>query len=252
MSKAQFNSPEERLAVVGDILRERGTARIDELAPEFGVSEMTIRRDLDELEALGVARRVRGGAIALGPETFSERHRRNSRAKASIADKLKSIVPPSGTVALDASTTIHRLATAIDTARDLTVVTNGPDAFAALSETPGVSAYLTGGMREPRTESLVGPIAAVAAASFMYDVFVCSAAAVDQELGSSEISLAEVQIKRAFAGTSGRVVLAIDRTKLSTRAPARMLALAEVDLLVTELDPGDRRLDGYRDSVEII
>jgi DeoR/GlpR family transcriptional regulator of sugar metabolism len=252
MPTVRFNSPEERLSVVGDILRERGTARIDELASEFGVSEMTIRRDLDELEALGVAKRVRGGAIALGPGTFSERHRRNSRAKARIAEKLKSIIPTAGTVALDASTTIHRFAISIDTARDLTVVTNGPDTFAVLSDTPGVVPYLTGGVREPRTDSLVGPMAVVAAVSFMYDVFVCSAAALDPELGSSDVSAAEVQIKRAFGSTSDRVVLAIDRSKLNSRAPARMLTVNEVDLLVTELDPEDRRLDAYRDRVEIM
>lgn len=252
MSKVRFNSPEERLAIVSDTIRERGTARIDELAAEFGVSEMTIRRDLDELEALGVARRVRGGAIALGPAAFPERHRRNARAKGHIAEKLKSVVPAFGTMALDASSTIHRLAIMIDSARDLTVVTNGPDTFGVLSGTPGVSAYLTGGTREPRTDSLVGPVAAVAAKSFMYDIFICSAAALDPELGSSEASIAEVQIKRAFGGTGGRVVLAVDRTKLNTRAQVRMFALTDVDLLVTELDPDDRRLDDYRDSVEIM
>lgn len=162
------------------------------------------------------------------------------------------MVPASGTIALDASTTIYRLAAAIDTVRDLTIVTNGPDTFGALAAKPGVTASLTGGTREPRTDSLVGPVAARTAQSFMYDLFLCSAAALDPVFGSSEASLAEAEVKRAFGTTSGRVVLAVDRSKLDTRAQARMFALSDVDLLVTELDPADGRLDDYRDAVELM
>jgi hypothetical protein len=64
------------------------------LATNFGVSEMTIRRDLDEPETIGVARRVRGGAVAIGPEGFTKRHSANGRARARIADKLIRLIPP--------------------------------------------------------------------------------------------------------------------------------------------------------------
>lgn len=237
--------------MVRELIQERGAVRIDDLAAGFGVSEMTIRRDLDELEALGEARRVRGGAVALGPEAFSQRHRHNVRAKTRIAEKLMRLVPTSGTVALDASTTVYRLAVAIDGARDLTIVSNGPDTFGALTGKPGVTAFLTGGAREPRTDSLVGPVAVQAAESFTYGLFVCSGAALDPVLGSSEASLAEVAVKKAFASTSTRVVLAADRSKLNTTAQARMFPLADIDLLVTELDSDDPRLDDYRGRVEI-
>jgi hypothetical protein len=146
-----------------DLIAARGALRIDELARDFGVSEMTIRRDLDELEALGFARRVRGGAIALGPEPWEQRHQHNARAKSRIADKLLPMVPASGTVAFDASTTIYRLAASLETARDLVVVTNGWDTFQSMKGTPGVTASLTGGTEESRTGSLVGPMAVRAA-----------------------------------------------------------------------------------------
>lgn len=246
-----FNSPEERLEQVQDLIAERGAVRIDELAADFGVSEMTIRRDLDELEMLGLARRVRGGAIALGPEPFARRHRHNARAKARIAEKLIPLIPAVGTVAFDASTTIHRLAATLELARDLVLVTNGFDTFQALVEKPGIRVSLTGGSQEPRTGSLVGPMAVRAAQSFLYDAFVCSGAALDHEVGSSEASLAEAEVKRAFAATSSRIILAVDYSKLGTRAQARMFDLEDVDLLVTDLEPGDPRLDTYRSSVDI-
>ena len=251
VSQSTFNSPEERLGEVRNLIAERGAVRIDELAADFGVSEMTIRRDLDELETLGVARRVRGGAIALGPEPFAQRHRHNARAKARIAEKLLPYIPVTGTVAFDASTTIYRLAATLELARDLVVVTNGLDTFNALVGKPGITASLSGGSQEPRTGSLVGPMAVRAAESFLYDAFICSAAALDHEVGSSEASLAESEVKRAFSQTSGRIILAVDHTKLGTRAQARMFDLENVDLLVTDLDPDDARLDTYRPQVEL-
>mgnify|MGYP003543125587 CR=1 FL=1 len=76
---------EERRAAILATLAGAGSVQLDAIAAELAVSPMTVRRDLDELEALGAARRVRGGAIALGPEHFSQRHRHNARAKARIA-----------------------------------------------------------------------------------------------------------------------------------------------------------------------
>lgn len=251
MSQPVSKSPEERLGEMRDLIAEQGTVRIDQMAADFGVSEMTIRRDLDELEALGLARRVRGGAIALGPEAWEQRHQHNARAKAKIAEKLLLLVPSSGTVALDASTTIYRLATAIEAARDLVVVTNGWDTFHSMRATPGVSATLTGGSEEPRTGSLVGPLAIRAAQGFLYDTFFSSAAALDADFGSSEAALAESEVKRAFSQTSNRIVLAVDQSKLNTRAQARVFEMEQIDLLVTDLDPSDTRLDPYRGVVEI-
>jgi DeoR family transcriptional regulator, fructose operon transcriptional repressor len=251
MAEAMFKSPEERLGEMRDLIAAQGAVRIDELARDFGVSEMTIRRDLDELEALGFARRVRGGAMALGPEPWELRHQHNARAKAKIADKLLPMVPASGTVAFDASTTIYRLAASIETARDLVVVTNGWDTFHSMKGTPGVTASLTGGSEEPRTGSLVGPMAVRSAQAFLYDIFFSSAAALDLEFGSSEAALAESEVKRAFSQTSNRIILAVDQSKLGTRAQARVFDFEQVDLLVTDLDPSDTRLDSYRGLVEI-
>jgi DeoR family fructose operon transcriptional repressor len=212
---------------------------------------MTIRRDLDELEALGVARRIRGGAVAVGPEPFVERHRHNARAKARIAGKLLGLIPNRGTIAFDASSTVYRLAAALDGAQDLVVVSNGLDTFQALVGKPGVVATLTGGSVEPRTGSLVGPVAIRSAEEFLFDVFVCSAAAVDPTVGSSEASLEEARVKRALSVTASRVVLAVDHSKLGTRAQARMFALDEISLFVTDLEPDDSRLNPYRASVEV-
>lgn len=243
---------EERLAWVRQQLDAEGRIHIGDAAERLGVSEMTIRRDLAELEGMGLARRVRGGAVAIGPVAFSERHRHRARAKARIAVKLVSLLPSSGAVGIDASSTMLRLATQIEGARDLTVVTNGPETFTTLQGKAGVTPVLTGGSLEPRTGSLVGPIACRTAGNLLLKRFFMSAAAVHPELGASEACLEEAEVKRALAAVAAEVTLAVDSTKLGTRAVAIGVEWDHVTRLVTELDPGDRRLDPYRNLVKIL
>ena len=98
--------------------------------------------------------------------------------------------------------------------RDLTVLTNGPDTFRALQEHPGITALLTGGELDTRTGSLVGPLAARAARDVMLRRLFVSAAAVDPDLGSSESTLEEAEVKIALAGSAAEVVLAVTASKL--------------------------------------
>jgi DeoR family fructose operon transcriptional repressor len=243
---------EQRLAWISRRLDEHGQVRIAEAAVELDVSEMTIRRDLQELEARGVARRVRGGAVAVGPMAFADRHKSRARAKARISTKLLDLVPANGAIGIDASSTLLRLATAIDNGRDLTVLTNGWETFRALQGKAGVTGLLSGGALDSRTGSLVGPVACRAASSLLLSRLFVSAAAVDPDLGPSEPCLEEAEVKRTMAAVAGEVVLAVDSTKLGARSVATSIAWDDVGLLVTELDPGDARLAHYRDVVEIL
>lgn len=221
---------------------------IADAAAALGVSEMTIRRDLAELEAQGVARRVRGGAMAVGPQAFATRTQVAARAKARIATKLADLVPATGTVAFDASSTVMRLAGSLDAARDLTVLTNGPDTFAALQGQAGVTPLLTGGRLDPQTGSLVGPLACRSAGQLLVRTLFASAAAVTPD-GAYEATLDEAEVKRAVP--AGQVVLAADASKLDGRAVALGLGWDRIDVLVTELDPADPRLDPYRGLAEL-
>lgn len=233
-------------------LDDDGQLRVDELAAAYEVSAMTIRRDLQALEAQGRLRRVRGGAIGAGPETFDVRARRAAVAKARIADKLLPLVPRSAAIGLDGSSTVHRMVCALERADDLTALTFALETFQALRSTPGVRAYLTGGECDARTGSLVGPLARRSVESFRFRRGFLSATSLDPRTGTSEATLEESDVKRAFAAASEHVVLAVDHTKLDGSAPARGVALSEVDLLVTDLDPADQRLDPYRDHVELL
>lgn len=243
---------ETRQDTIRRLLDEEGIVRVADLAHRFGVSEMTVRRDLEDLEQLGVVRRIRGGARPVGPQPFRERHRRNARAKAKIAEKLQSLIPEIGSIAFDASTTVLALASRVEGARRLTVVTNSIETFQVLDGRPGIEATLTGGVHEPTTGSLVGPLALAAARVFGFARFFTSAAAVDPTLGATEDAVEEAEVKRAIAEGSTEVVLAVDSSKLGHRSVARTFELGQLVLMVTELDPADPLLDPYRSAVELL
>jgi DeoR family fructose operon transcriptional repressor len=243
---------EDRLAWMREQLATSGRIEITEAAAALDVSEMTIRRDLQELEALGYARRLRGGAVPVGPTPLADRRRRDAAAKARIAAKLLPLIPEAGAVGFDASSTLLRLANAIDGSRDLTIVTNSTDTFHALQHKPGIRPVLTGGELDSRTDSLVGPVAERAAGEILQERFIMSAAALDPELGASEACVEEAEVKRAFAASAKEVVLAAASSKLGTRAVARSLPWDRVALLVTELDPTDPRLKPYHANARLL
>lgn len=242
----------DRLEQIEQRVRSAGRVKVTELAVELAVSEMTIRRDLDVLADQGMVQRVRGGAIAVGPQPFAQRFGRQARSKDRIAAKLAGLVGDGGAVGFDASSTVQRLAGHLGRHRELTVVTNGQETFQALQDAPGVTVLLTGGQLDRRTGSLVGPLATRAAREVLLRRLFVSAAALDPRHGTSEATLEEAEVKLAMADVAAEVVVAVDGSKLGQRAPARGLAPDRVDLLVTELDPDDGRLDAYRDQWRIL
>lgn len=251
MTLAGNLATEQRLEWLRQRLDQTGQVLIRDAATALDVSEMTVRRDLSDLEGLGIARRVRGGAVAVGPSTFAERHRRAARAKGIIAAKLMPLLPHSGAIAIDASSTMLRLVNAMVGARDLTVVTNGHQSFLALQGKPGVSPVLTGGTLDPHSDSLVGPVALRSAETFLLSHLFVSAAAVDPALGPSEAAVEDAEVKRALAARAGTVVLAVDQSKLGHRALAVDFDWDAVDLLITDLPPDHPKLVGYRERVEV-
>ncbi len=234
-----------------ELLGTDGQVQISGLAAELDVSEMTIRRDLDRLAAEGRLRRVRGGAVAVGPEPFAQRHARHAFEKERIADKLLDLVGDTGAIAMDASTTVQRLARRVG-GRELTILTNGPDTFTTLQEQEGVTAILTGGELDRRTGSLVGPIACRSTRDLVMRRAFLSASALDPENGTTEQTLEDAEVKIAIVEASTSVVLAVDHTKLGGHSIARCLPLSRIEMLVTDLDPEDARLDAYRDRCEIL
>ncbi len=252
MATTSTTESEQRRAQLLETLQRENVIRLTESAEQFGVSTMTIRRDLEALEDEGLLRRVRGGAVSvIGPRPFSERRAVRSRAKETIADKALAFLPRAGSIALDASTTVGTLATRLGVRSGLTVATNSYQSYTAIRSAEGVNPILIGGETEEITDSFVGPIGVRAAESLRYTRFFASASAIDSRYGTSEVSLREAEMKRAFYHVAKELVLCIDSSKLEQQSTAAGFALEEAAVLITELNPSDTRLDAFRDRVEL-
>jgi DeoR family fructose operon transcriptional repressor len=241
-----------RLDQIRAELEAEGQVRVAELAQRLGVSEMTVRRDLDQLAELGVVHRVRGGAVPTAPQTFADRFTQAARAKDAIAAKLVPLVQDGSAIGIDASTTLQRLAARLGSVRAVTAITSSLESFAALGRHPGVTPLLTGGALDPRTGSLVGPLATRAARDVALAQLFVSAAGVDPVHGTTEATLEEAEVKQVLAEVAGRVVVAVDSSKLGQTGLARCLPRERIDLLVTELDPADPALDPYRATTRLL
>jgi len=253
MATTSTAESEQRRARLLASLAGDDVIRLSEAAAEFDVSTMTIRRDLEALEAEGLLRRVRGGAVsAIGPRPFSDRRAVRLRAKEMIAEKALALVPRAGSIALDASTTVGALAARFGVRSGLTVATNSYQTYGAMRSVHGVNPILIGGETEELTDSFVGPIAVRAAESLRYARFFASASAIDTDYGTSEVSLREAEMKRTYFRMAKELVLCIDSSKLRQQSTAACLALSNVSVLVTELAPSDSRLDDFRDLVELL
>lgn len=236
---------EERRNWLLSELRASKTVSLTDAALALGVSEMTVRRDLNNIEATGVARRVRGGAVYSGPVSFQGRERSHADEKRQVAEKLLPLVPSRGMIAIDSSTTMHRLAQLIVSSDELIVVTNGLLTFHALQDRPGVTAILTGGESDRRSDSLVGPVATAFLDGIRFETFFASASAVS-ETACYEDTLEEAEIKRAFARSSARSVIGVHSEKLENEASAASIRLEHIGVLATELDPRHPDLTRYR------
>lgn len=243
-------SAEVRRSTLCELLERDGAFDLATAAQQCGVSEMTIRRDLAELERQGRIKRVRGGAIAVQPERFDRRMARNRSAKLRIAEKLEQLLPHKGIVAMDSSSTIFRFAERMPKS-ELSVFTTGIETFHA-ARGRVQRALLSGGEYEEATGSLVGPQALRSLADFFFASTFVSVTGLHPEIGATDATLEPADFKRALRARSEKFIVAVDSSKFGLTASSVVLPLSEIDVLVTDLHPDDPALDPYRELVELL
>lgn len=236
---------EERLAQLERLLAKQGAVAVSQLARQLKVSEMTVRRDLDKVAARGGAARVHGGAVAQGRLTFGARLERGGKAKIAAAAKLAALIPATGAIYLDGSTTVYQLVALLAGRSGLLAATNNLDTFMALSRLPGVQAVLVGGTLNRETDNFVGPFARRCLDGLAFDLACFSAFALDPLIGPSEPAPEDAEIKAHVCARSSHVALAVDAAKLGSRATSAWNPPASTTL-ATDLAADDARLDGYR------
>jgi DeoR/GlpR family transcriptional regulator of sugar metabolism len=221
------------------LVQNDGFLPVAEICRRLGVSEATARRDLIAIEAGGHITRTYGGALADYNSAFAsldERLGRARLAKAHIAEQAAARIPRSGTVFLDAGTTLQALATALTHRRDLThlvVATNSLAAASVLANSAGIELHLVGGMFLNRQAALMGPRAIRALGSWSFDAAFLGAAGMDASgLSNSHRSIAEFQ--QAVLRRSTEAYFCLDASKLGRAAPFRVAPWNRVSALISD------------------
>lgn len=229
---------EERQERIVAEAREAGRVEVAELALALDVTPETIRRDLTALERRGLLRRVHGGAIPaerLGFEPALDTRRTVMTAeKERIAKAALAFVPDEGAILLDAGTTTARLAEALPTDRELTVVTNALDIAVRLARQPNLTVLTLGGRVRGRTLAAVDVWALEILRSTYVDVAFLATNGVSVRRGLTTPDPTEAAVKRAMIAASRRVVLLADHTKTATDHLVRFGDVDDLDVLVTD------------------
>jgi len=230
----------ERLNTVIETVLERGTVTVTELAGELGVSEITIRRDLDELDAEKRIQRIHGGArrytFQSFEPSFTSRQQEQIEEKAAIAAAAEQRILEEDVIALEAGTTTMELARLIGkrTWKDLTVVTNGFEIAKELFWTPGVRVIFIGGIVQLDELACFGTPAIDMIASLRFSKLFLGCRAFDIEAGLTHESDRDVPVVRAYAASADQILLLANHTKFDHRLPFRVLPAEKVDLLITD------------------
>ncbi|MGW4497796.1 DeoR/GlpR family DNA-binding transcription regulator [Micromonospora sp. NPDC004336] len=238
---------QQRQAAILDRVRATGGVRVTELAAEFGVSDMTIRRDLEALDERGLLAKVHGGATVAGSTDepgFRAKSVRQLAEKAAIAGRAAELVRPGAAIALSAGTTTAELARRLVDVPGLTVVTNSLPVAEILHAggRPDQTVVLTGGVRTP-SDALVGPLAVGAVRSLHLDLLFLGVHGITERAGFTTPNLMEAETDRALVAAADRLVVLADHTKWGTVGISSIVELSAAHVLVTDdrLPPDARR-----------
>lgn len=235
----------ERQARILKELQLHEAVRVADVATALNVSEMTIRRDIEALDANGLARKIHGGAMRLARLSALEpgfllNVDKELEAKLAIAAEALKLVKPGMTLALTGGTTTYQLAvhlaTELEQLRELTVVTNSLKVAELLYQQQGSSSctvIVTGGERTP-SEALVGPVARLALHNLNTDLCFMGVHGLDATRGLTSPNLLEAETNAAFIESTGRLVVLADSTKFQVRSLATIAPLSAVDTVITD------------------
>ncbi|HUO08720.1 MAG TPA: DeoR/GlpR family DNA-binding transcription regulator [Phycisphaerae bacterium] len=243
----------ERQKKLLEIIKEQKTVQLEGLAEALGVSSSTVRRDVEVLEQQGLVERTHGGVIFRPRNTSSlaleERLREQVEAKRAIGAAAAKLVEPGMTVYLDGGSTIQYCIPQIE-ARPLQVVTNSLTVANHFAADDRVELLVLGGSHYPRTGVLVGPVTTQALVNLHADLLLFSCAGLfENEVFNSSLVMTEVE--RLAIRQAARKICLIDSTKFGRKSLARICAVDELDLLITDAGVSERWVRELGDRLQV-
>ncbi len=237
--------PEERRRQIIGFLDKHGVAKVSQLAEQFGVSEMTVHRDLQKMSGNGMVKKVHGGVVATRVTEVPYRSRivHNQRAKQAVARRALDLISPGMTIFLSPGTTVTELARLLP-AEGLRIITNSLPIAQELTFSSECDVVLTGGEVRRYAEALVGPVAHAVLETEFVDLHFVAVTGIDIDEGLTVYSESEAQMVRRVIKSARKTVLLTDATKYGKVMGPAVLPLRAVHTVISE-DAVPRRFRDY-------
>ncbi|WP_085991139.1 DeoR/GlpR family DNA-binding transcription regulator [Oceanobacillus senegalensis] len=227
----------ERRDRIIELLQEKKRITVKELASKIGVSEATLRSDLNKMENDGLLTRTHGGAV-LNEEndtSFNVRQKKNKKEKMEIAEKALEFIEEKQCILLDASSTALGLAQLLkEMPIRLTVVTTGLQAAIELKENQDLTVIMVGGVVTNKSTSIEGTLGLNILDYVNIDIMFTSANGFSVETGLEDFNLYEVQLKKEIVKRSSQVIALIDSSKINKSSSALFAKLNQIDKIITD------------------
>lgn len=238
MSRNQ-DSTVSRRKVILQILSEKGEVFVEALSEKFGVSEVTIRNDLDQLEQKNMLIRARGGAIKLETgvaidQRLADKNRINFHEKSRIGKKAAQLITESATIIIDSGSTTAEMVKNLPDLQDLTVITNAMNIANQLIPRPSINVIIPGGYLRKNSLSLVGPLAEKSLRNFNVDKAFLGVDGFDTKQGIYTPNVEEARLNEIMIEISKEVILLADSSKFSKRSFAFICSIDEIDMVITD------------------
>jgi DeoR family transcriptional regulator of aga operon/DeoR family fructose operon transcriptional repressor len=234
----------DRQQQIMELLITEGELRISDLRDRFDVTEMTLRRDLEKMEKLGLLKRTFGGAIPI-TQTLRERSVRMMAEKMLIGKHAAESAMPGESIFIDGGTTTLQVARYLSPDKGLTVVTNALNVAAVLLD-KGIRTIVLGGNALEATSTLVGPLAAEMLSRMAFDRAFLGATGCSFPHGFSNSDPYEAELKRMAIERSAVSCVVIDHTKFGVRSLVSFASLSQVRRIYTDRLP---ERPGLRDAI---
>jgi DeoR/GlpR family transcriptional regulator of sugar metabolism len=228
---------EDRRSKSLELLSRKGFTSLTELVQEFGVSESTIRRDLEILEEQGFVKRTHGGAVYIKDApaqrlAFADREMAAAAEKEAIARSVAEMIHDGQTIILNGGTTCFQVARALQ-GRRLSVITNSVPIASLLSTDLATEVTLIGGYVYPRTGVAMGAMAEKQIQDLHASQMVLSCAGLTSD-GAFNANQMMVDVERKMMQAADQVILAVDHGKFGMRSVVKLCDLSELDAIVTD------------------
>jgi DeoR/GlpR family transcriptional regulator of sugar metabolism len=233
----------ERIKEIAQQIKKNNAVTVKELAAKFYTSESTIRRDLVNLEKIGIVKRTYGGAILLegldAEIPFLVRENEQKTAKEKIGALAAGFVENNKVIFLDSSSSVLHMIPYLKGFERLTIISNGARTVIKCSEALNAKIYSTGGLLRENSMSYVGETAKRCVSSFYTDILFFSCRALSIDKGLTDISEEEAELRKLMITNSKKTILLLDSSKFNTIAFCNIIDISAIDVLITDKMPNE-------------